>query len=170
MRHWHNPTRCKSRGRPLTRVDSRRPASHAVGMDRTKDWDRLADYVMNWRVRKGWERPDLAREMRMGERTVERIENATQVRGSTLAALELALDWEPGDARRILTGLEPLAASKGQGLRYPNDPERQALWDRFRPLTDDDDLVANMVEAVITEQERHSITERERHGRQEGAR
>ena len=76
-----------------------------------EDWQRLADFVASGRVAKGY-RTVLAFAEATGltNRTLGTLERA-EGRGfdiATFAAIENALDWEPGSCRRILAGGHPV--------------------------------------------------------------
>lgn len=88
---------------------------------------RLADYVIARRMSLGMrDRRDLADAASLSERTVGELERAKAVAKSTLGAVENALQWVPGSARRIMEGGEP------SGLR-PEPEQKPAIveenWD-----------------------------------------
>jgi transcriptional regulator with XRE-family HTH domain len=72
-------------------------------------WTRLADYIRHDLARREWSQSDLATRAGVGSRTVTRLLSAE--RGArlprTLPAIEQALGWPPGTARRILEGRTP---------------------------------------------------------------
>lgn len=103
MRHH----RYKYAGRRPYRVDRTRPPRHPDAMKRAKDWDRLSAYALSWRKRLKLRREDVAARGETSPKTIERIENGEPVRPTSLAALEIGLDWEPGSARAVLDGGEP---------------------------------------------------------------
>jgi hypothetical protein len=74
-----------------------------------ENWRRLADYVVAGRVALGMrDRRALAAATGITERTLGKLENGQRVSASTLAAIEIQLDWAPGSCRRILAGGEPV--------------------------------------------------------------
>lgn len=73
------------------------------------DWNRLASYVIARRVELGYrERGPFAAISGVTARTLGKLETGRPVGASTLAAVELALQWEPDSARRVLSGADPV--------------------------------------------------------------
>lgn len=71
--------------------------------------ERLRDYVRYRRVQMGYPtQKALADATGLSARVILKIEAAESVRGSSLAAVELALGWLPGSAERIKKGGEPV--------------------------------------------------------------
>lgn len=82
---------------------------HSGGMP-AEDWQRLADYVIARREALGYKtRKQFAEKLggRPSLRTLSQLETGRPVDGNTLAAVQAALDWGPGAARRVLAGGEP---------------------------------------------------------------
>jgi transcriptional regulator with XRE-family HTH domain len=125
----------RPRRKPTCFVDKTRPIRHPKGVDSARDFNRLADYAINRRVQLGLSRTQVAELMKMTDKTVERIELGKSVRAGTHAALEVALEWQPGSARRVLEGGEPLlidqpAEAKGSlRERVLRDETEEALMD-----------------------------------------
>ena len=105
-----------------------------------EDWKRLGKFVVSRRValgmkdRRELEQATMAAGMKITDRTLGSLERGHSVSGSTLAAVELALNWEPGSAERILLGGEPTvkgqqAAPESPPKRVFSDPRDQRLWD-----------------------------------------
>lgn len=99
-------------------------------MNSGQDWHRLADHVIARRVALGMrDRRQLAKATGVTDRTLGVLERGGRVSASTLGAIELALQWAPGSARRILAGGEPdSAAPAATGPRY-DDPALQSIWE-----------------------------------------
>lgn len=103
------------------------------------DWPSLADHIVARRLELGMpNRRDLAAAAGISERTLSELENGRSVRRTTLAAVESALQWAPGTARRILTGTQPAAGSAPPAQfraapRY-RDPDLQRVWESLAPL------------------------------------
>ena len=97
-----------------------------------QDWKRLADHVITRRVQLGMmDRRDLRDATGITERTIGQLERGHSVSASTLAKIELTLEWPPGTARRILDGGEPdtaVPARQPDSPRY-SDPSLQRIWD-----------------------------------------
>lgn len=93
-------------------VDTRRPLGHPYRVASGKDWERLSSFVLSERERVEWSQLDLAKRMHVDVKTVRRIEASQSVWGTTLAALERAFDWQPGSARKVLTGGVPTARTE----------------------------------------------------------
>ena len=78
-----------------------------------EDWRRLADYVINGRVRQGFanRRAFIAHLEELGlsvaERTLGTLERGERVSMDTVASVEIGLNWEPGSGRTTLYGGEP---------------------------------------------------------------
>lgn len=127
--------RSKPRRRPPVRLDRTRPISHPCRMVGT-DFDRLADFVVNRRMELRLERDDLADRMEMVTKTVERIELGKSVRRTTLAALERALGWTPGSARRVLDGGDPTLVDAKDPAETPAalPPDEQRFVDALVEL------------------------------------
>ena len=104
-----------------------------------QDWARLGRMVRETRVRRGYRSQSaLADAMQSTVRTVNKIEGAKQAKYSphTLVALEMALGWELGSVRSILSGGEPIYAEQSATA-----PEPDAVLDflgRLRLTAGDD--------------------------------
>jgi hypothetical protein len=87
------------------------------------DRKRLAAFVVNRRVQVGYkDRRQLAAAARLTDRTVGKIENGQSVSMASYAAIEPALEWEPGSMAAVLEGGEPII--RGQKPRpAPSRPE-----------------------------------------------
>ena len=74
-----------------------------------RDWKRLAGFVVAARKDLGYKtRSHFARALDdVSERTLGNLERGQSVSRETLAAVERALDWEPGSAESILSGGSP---------------------------------------------------------------
>lgn len=101
-------------------------------------WSRLADYVVSRRREIGYGRQvDLVSGSALGMRTLSSIETGerTQYNRSTLAALEQALDWEPGSIQAVLDGGEPTPTE--DRAPEPDDyppgltEHEKSMWDRM---------------------------------------
>jgi hypothetical protein len=88
-------------------VDIRGLLGHPCLVGSGKDWERLASFVLSERERVALSQLDLAKLMHVDVKTVRRIEASHSVRGTTLAALERVFEWQPGSARKVLTGGVP---------------------------------------------------------------
>jgi hypothetical protein len=111
-----------------------------ANLDRRK----LADYIvrrrneLGMRDRRALERRTRELGIKVSDRTIGKVELEEPVSASTLASLEIALDWEPGSARDILEGGEPRI--KGEPRRAAprapdyDDPVEQGAWDALRDV------------------------------------
>ena len=72
------------------------------------DWKRVAEAVKKARV-PTWEQAELARDARLGVRTIQDIEAGKRGNYSetTKAKIEVALGWTRGSLDRVANGLEP---------------------------------------------------------------
>lgn len=89
--------------------------------------ERLARAVLSARRRRWRRRSDFARACGLSVRTILAIESGQpkHYRRATLAAVESALGWAPGDAERVMDGGDPTL-----------DPELQHVvnsWPRLSP-------------------------------------
>lgn len=113
MRNWDSNARRlrqirRQRARhPRGRVDSIGPMRHSKGMARSKDWNRLADYVVGKRSEEGITQIDLAQRMGVDVKTVRRIEAGNSVAKTTLAKIDRAFHEPAGTARAVLDGTSP---------------------------------------------------------------
>lgn len=103
-----------------------------------EDWNRLADYVITGRVRRGLDRRAFADHLtKVGfpvtERTLGTLESGKSVSISTVAAVEIGLDWEPGSARAILQGGSPTPSEDPE----PAATERNVSWGELLNLIED---------------------------------
>ncbi len=74
----------------------------------------LAEAVRAERLQKGWGKEHAARQASMSSITWSRVENGLPIRADRLGAVEHALGWAPGTARRVMAGL-PLELAPGSG-------------------------------------------------------
>lgn len=76
---------------------------------RDADWTRLADHVRAARLAQGMTQAELADAAGIGFTTVQLLERGTPRTRlpNTIGAVELALGWAPGSARRVLEGGSP---------------------------------------------------------------
>lgn len=119
------------------------------------DRQRLASFVIARRMELGMrDRRALERKSGISDRTLGKVELGQSVNASTLGGIELALDWEPGSATRILQGGEPVI--KGQQAPAPRrplyaDPAEQSLWERIADvqITGDKDEDERIKKGVI---------------------
>lgn len=107
------------------------------------DFDRLAMYSVYRRVALGYQRrQDFAADSRISLRTLGDIETAHRdnFRPATLTALEQALRWEPGSAKRVLDGGEPVEKYRtgggasprpGGNAEFSSDEETSELLRRY---------------------------------------
>lgn len=97
------------------------------------DRKRLADFVRSRRVELGMmDRRALERETarlgaKVSDRTIGKVELGERVSDSTLTALEFPLEWEPGSARRVMDGGQPVL--RGDQDREFSDPAMQEAFD-----------------------------------------
>jgi hypothetical protein len=110
------------------------------------DWHRLATYVTNQRQVCGY--PTVrafAPATSLNEKTLYRIERAEQpVSPNTLATLERALGWAPGDAVAILKGGEPRVPAGAERAASVAKAQAEILRMTAEQLTN----VYNLVRAV----------------------
>jgi transcriptional regulator with XRE-family HTH domain len=85
-------------------VDTRGLLGHPYRVASGKDSERLASFVLSERERAAWSQVDLAKRMHVDVKTVRRIEANHSVSKRTLAALDRVFEWQPGSARKVLTG------------------------------------------------------------------
>lgn len=104
-------------------------------MDR--DWQGLADHIKAGMARFGWSQRDLAEHAGVGVRTVGDLLSGRPRRWipNTMPAIEAALRWPPGTARRILDGerveLDYETKEQPDGDDGPpfEDPVEQEIWE-----------------------------------------
>jgi len=130
--------------------------------------ERLASFVIARRMEIGIrDRRALQRISGLSDRTIGTLERGGSVNAATLGAIENALNWEPGSARRILEGGEPVI--KGQQVapeppRRDYDDERdQQLWESLRDVDLDDDLKRGII-AMARDRRRRREEEQRRAG------
>ncbi len=115
------------------------------------DWKRLADYLRSamdrQRIRS---QRDLAHVAGVSPRTVGDLLRGVERKWipTTMPAIERAVGWSPGSARRILDGGEP---DDGRTNPYTH-PKDRAIWDADH-LTDDEKR-----ELIAYRQTREQIT------------
>jgi hypothetical protein len=97
--------------------------------DMASDWRRLASHVTSRRVQLGYrDRRAFAVAAGVTARTLGKLETGRPVGASTLAAVELALQWRPDSARRVLSGADPvLVREPVPELPELSDGERRAV-------------------------------------------
>lgn len=108
-------------------------------------WVRLGHYAVQRRVKLGYPtQRALAARTRLTERVIGKVETGHTVSGSTLAAIELALNWAPGSAQAIINGGEPTeVTAQPQPVRYA-DPALQAIWEDSRMPLDERAAMINL--------------------------
>ncbi|HEX3783697.1 MAG TPA: hypothetical protein VHX38_28880 [Pseudonocardiaceae bacterium] len=95
-------------------------------MTNSRDWVRLADYVINRRAELGYGGQEaLADAAGFSVKTVTRIEGGTAVSSSTLGKLERGLRWMPGSVRAVLAGGLPTEQPEPEA--EPIDPVKARL-------------------------------------------
>lgn len=84
------------------------------------DWTRLADHVRAARNALGMTQADLAAAAGIGFTTVQLLERGVPRTRlpNTISAIEAALGWAPGSARRVLEGGDPEAAVTLPKIRF----------------------------------------------------
>lgn len=94
-----------------------------------RDWRAVGERVAIERARH-WTRTGFARATGLSLRVLEDLEKgmARDYKPDTLAAVEVALQWEPGTCYRIADGLAP---------RYEGGRELRAILDAWPHLTDE---------------------------------
>jgi transcriptional regulator with XRE-family HTH domain len=110
------------------------------------DWGRLGERVYAERSRRWRTRADFADACGLSVRTLGALENAerTNFGPDVLAAVEAALGWEIGDARRVGQGREP---------RRRVDPRLNHLLDLWPHLSPDAQrLVVEFAERALPPQ------------------
>jgi len=87
-------------------------------------WQALADHIAAEMARRGWTQRDLAEAAGVGTRAVWELLKARPKKRvpRVLAAVEVALGWEPGTGRRILE-----TGSTGEPAPYTDEAERE-IW------------------------------------------
>lgn len=82
--------------------------------DRTEDWERLARHVSARMKQLQLGAHDIQARGGPSIAVVSHIRNARQTayRPSTLAELEVALDWAPGSITRVIHGQDPVAVQR----------------------------------------------------------
>ena len=130
----------------------------------TEDWQRLADYVISRRAELGIkDRRVFMRLTGVTDRTLGKLERGGHVSRTTLAHIEPPLQWEPGSARRILEGGEPVikgeSAEPQQPRRRYDDPAEQAIWESIKDIRitgdpeEDERIKAGMIRYARAAQE-----------------
>lgn len=98
----------------------------------TSDWQRLADAVVRRRSELGLTQFEVAQRGPLSLDRVQAIEGvrSTRYRGSTLAALERALEWEYGSVRAVLASSEPTpkAVRVTEAYRPEREPTPAETW------------------------------------------
>ena len=118
----------------MTALDTANLLRHDVRMAQLNR-ERLASFVIARRMEIGIrDRRALQRISGLSDRTIGTLERGGTVNAATLGAIENALNWEPGSAKRILEGGEPVvkgqqAAPEPVPKRVFSDPRDQRLWD-----------------------------------------
>jgi hypothetical protein len=127
----------KTGRRWLDRPPRLRQSAHVAETGR--DWKRLGQYVLAERVARGWITRDQfvdaikAKVGRMTDRTIGNLERGVAVSDSTLAAVELTFDWEPGTCVAILAGRKPPQA-QAMDIVLPADEADEELRTALRVL------------------------------------
>lgn len=106
------------------------------------DWRRLGARITIERARRWPTRIEFARETRLSKRVLEDLETGRRASYSpaTLAAVEVALRWEPGTCERVAEGLAPT---------YELDPQLRHIHDVWPDLTDEHrNAVAQLAETL----------------------
>lgn len=112
------------------------------------DWPRYGDYVIARRVTLGMTTQlQLARASGVSDRTISQVEFGRSVRLSTVAAIDSALQWQPGSGRRILAGGEPEPVPGSPGAQQPEaDSRPEALRDIVTADDWDDERIQELWE------------------------
>lgn len=74
-----------------------------------RQWDHLADYIRSEMARRRWSQRDLAGESGVSERTISDLLSGRPRKWlpRTMPRIELAIEWDPGTAERVLLGATP---------------------------------------------------------------
>ena len=147
----------------MSALDTANLLRHDVFMA-NPDWQRLGSFVIARRMALGIkDRRVLKKISGLSDRTIGTLERGGSVNGATLGAIENALGWEPGSARRILEGGEPViqgeSAEPQQPRRRYDDPAEQAIWESIKDVRitgdpeEDERIKAGMIRYARAAQE-----------------
>jgi transcriptional regulator with XRE-family HTH domain len=117
------------------------------------EWQQLADHIRAEMSRRGWTQHDLAEAAGIGEKTVNTLLSGRERPRlpRTMPAVEVALGWRPGTARRIVDGEDPLGA-EGDGRITHNDLVDMAIQQlRKVPARDRLRLLSRLISEVDDE-------------------
>ena len=100
----------------------------------SQDWKRLGAFVTSRRAERGcMTQRAFAKVTGLTDRTIGKLENGQRVGWSTLGLIEAHLGWEPGSARQILQGGDPVIRGEQAPprSRVYSDPVEAEIWDRM---------------------------------------
>ncbi|MFI5934725.1 helix-turn-helix domain-containing protein [Actinoplanes sp. NPDC051494] len=120
------------------------------------DTQRLATYLVARRIQLGYRhRPAFAEAAGVSLRTLSDIENGLRVpSASTIAALDQALQWQPGSVRETLAGGEPAQAKLASEPGDHSTGSDPLLIQVMRSTDISDEDKARIVEILIAEKRR----------------